>query len=312
MENLDTKYKGIAGIYIFKSSVKEKIYIGSTCNLYKRINNHIKSLRKNTHHTNHFQNHFNKYGENVFSIEILEIIDKTEGFRKILFDLEQVYLDKHLDTCLNSHHKVKYLEENFEAYKIHSQKMKKWWEENKSIKIKTSLENLKKARLESNLRWEKIRNREIAYTNPRKGCITSLETKSKQSLSAKNRGRHASSVKKVFQYSLDGNFIKEWESGIDAARELFGNYKISANIYANIEGKRNVCKGFIWTNIKYDKIEVLFLNKYKILNILTKEVLYFKTTIEIANFIGIDKSVISRCCNTNKSVREFLIFKNDK
>lgn len=312
MENLDTKYKGVAGIYIFKSSVKGKVYIGSTCNLYKRINNHIKNLRKNTHHTNHFQNHFNKYGENVFSIEILEIVNKTEGFRKNLFDLEQVYLDKHLDSCLNSHHKVQYLEENFEAYKLHSQKMKKWWEEDKSTKIKVPLENLKKARLGSDLRWKKIKNKEIAYTNPRKGCTTSLETKSKQSLSAIKRGRHTSSVKKVFQYSSNGDFIKEWESGIDAARELFGNYKISANIYANVNKKRNECRGFIWRDFKCNKIEGLIVDNYKTINISTKEVLYFKTFTEIADFIGIDKSVISRRCGTNKPIKEFLVFKNDR
>lgn len=49
--------------------------------------------------------------------------------------------------------------------------------------------------------------------------------------------------KPVLQYTLDGQFVKEWESATQAERE--GGFNL-ANIAACCKGKRNKHKGFIW------------------------------------------------------------------
>ena len=52
------------------------------------------------------------------------------------------------------------------------------------------------------------------------------------------------SAKPVKQYDLQGNFIKEWESASEAARQL--NIKQS-NISACCLGKTKTAYGHIWT-----------------------------------------------------------------
>ncbi len=49
----------------------------------------------------------------------------------------------------------------------------------------------------------------------------------------------------VFQYDIDGNLIKEWNSAKEAAKEL-GFY--DANIYACCKGKRKTYKGYRWSH----------------------------------------------------------------
>ena len=63
-----------------------------------------------------------------------------------------------------------------------------------------------------------------------------------------NYGSHIEKIsKKVIQYDLKGNFIKEWESIAKASKEL----KLS-KIWEVCNGKRNKCGNFIW---KYAKEE---------------------------------------------------------
>ena len=50
--------------------------------------------------------------------------------------------------------------------------------------------------------------------------------------------------KAVLQYGLDGKFIQEWPSAIDAARGL--HMKINAGIGEVCKGKKKTAGGFIW------------------------------------------------------------------
>ena len=76
-------------IYIIKNIINNKFYIGScSTQLHKRLNHHINSLQRNDHKNTHLQNAFNKYGEDNFIIEILEICDEN------ILAREQFYLDK--------------------------------------------------------------------------------------------------------------------------------------------------------------------------------------------------------------------------
>jgi len=97
------KYSGIYQ-YSFRNSLDNKKYIGSSINLYKRHNDHLYSLRAGTHSNKHFQNAFNIYGLENLEYNILEYIDNNQlikkeitslQFRKKVFDIEQIYLDKY-------------------------------------------------------------------------------------------------------------------------------------------------------------------------------------------------------------------------
>ena len=64
----------IAGIYIITNKITGKIYIGSSHNLLKRKNNHFTNLKNKKHQNFYLQNAWNKYGEQTFEWEIVEIV----------------------------------------------------------------------------------------------------------------------------------------------------------------------------------------------------------------------------------------------
>ena len=75
-------------IYCIYNEKNNKIYIGSTTNIYSRIKNHLIKLNKNTHENEYLQNAYNKYGSKYFHFNILEYCDKTN-----LIEREQYYID---------------------------------------------------------------------------------------------------------------------------------------------------------------------------------------------------------------------------
>lgn len=78
------KYNGVCGVYEIFCIVNDKIYIGSSKNLGKRLKDHINSLNRGDHDNIHLQNTFNKYGSSVFQFNIVEIVISDEvTLRKI-------------------------------------------------------------------------------------------------------------------------------------------------------------------------------------------------------------------------------------
>lgn len=75
----------IIGIYKIINLLNGKVYIGQSINIYQRWLSHKSHLRAGTHHGDHLQNSWNKYGEKKFKFEILiqctiELLDKLEDF----------------------------------------------------------------------------------------------------------------------------------------------------------------------------------------------------------------------------------------
>lgn len=63
-----------SGVYKITCIANKRIYIGSAANLYKRKYDHFRTLRLNQHHNPIMQNAWNKYGEQSFTFEVLEIV----------------------------------------------------------------------------------------------------------------------------------------------------------------------------------------------------------------------------------------------
>lgn len=81
----------ISGIYQIQSKIKPyRLYIGSAVNIRKRWQIHLSNLKKNKHHSDKLQNHYNKYGGDDLVLSILE-----ECSFSVLIVREQVYLDKY-------------------------------------------------------------------------------------------------------------------------------------------------------------------------------------------------------------------------
>lgn len=78
------------GVYRIVNDINCKIYIGSSIHVNKRLEEHRSTLKNNCHHNIHLQRAWNKYGEENFSFEILEIIEDDVD---MLRQKEQYWMD---------------------------------------------------------------------------------------------------------------------------------------------------------------------------------------------------------------------------
>lgn len=103
--NIKTKKPGVYKIICLSNN---KIYIGSSINLYARIKRHVNDLKKQKHPSKHLQNAFNIYGIENFVAEIIEEFETIS--RNDLLLVEQKYLDEYkpydrnigFNTCINA------------------------------------------------------------------------------------------------------------------------------------------------------------------------------------------------------------------
>ncbi len=63
-----------SGIYKITCLANKRIYIGSAVDLLKRKQTHFGALRQNKHYNPKLQNAWNKYGEETFVFEVLELV----------------------------------------------------------------------------------------------------------------------------------------------------------------------------------------------------------------------------------------------
>jgi len=80
------------GIYEIMNVVDGKKYIGSSKNVENRFKQHKGKLNRNVHNNVHLQNAWNKYGEESFVFEVIELCDKND-----LLLIEQKHLDSVTD-----------------------------------------------------------------------------------------------------------------------------------------------------------------------------------------------------------------------
>ena len=87
----------ISGIYSITNKVNNKVYIGSSKNIFNRKSQHYSELRGNYHVNIFLQRAWNKYGEHNFKFEIVEVVQDID----MLLWVEQKYLDTLYDEGLN-------------------------------------------------------------------------------------------------------------------------------------------------------------------------------------------------------------------
>lgn len=88
MKTFNVKLQKRSGIYIITNLVNGKRYIGSTCDLYARLCDHLFLLRHQNCHNAHLQASWNKYGEDAFDYGVLEYCEAEDRFVR-----EQYYID---------------------------------------------------------------------------------------------------------------------------------------------------------------------------------------------------------------------------
>lgn len=81
--------EAVCGIYSITSKHNGKKYIGQSINIYKRWKDHLRLLKKNKHHSQYLQNHYNKYSIKDLTFEVLEEVSDLT----LLTEKEQYYMD---------------------------------------------------------------------------------------------------------------------------------------------------------------------------------------------------------------------------
>lgn len=77
-----------SGIYCIVNTDNQKKYVGSSKNIYQRLQKHRAYLRKNMHENKKLQNSWNKHGEDSFQYFILELCPEEQ-----LLEREQFHID---------------------------------------------------------------------------------------------------------------------------------------------------------------------------------------------------------------------------
>jgi len=86
---LQESLKDTSGIYKITNLVNNKFYIGSSSCFYRRWDRHMYLLKNNKHSSIYLQRAFNKYGAQNFKFEVIKLCGKDE-----LLQCEQWYLDE--------------------------------------------------------------------------------------------------------------------------------------------------------------------------------------------------------------------------
>lgn len=238
-----------SGIYIIRNIRNGKCYIGQTNNLKARWIKHKNFLKNNKHHNRHLQAAWNKYGAEEFVFEILEECPIEE------LDEKETYYIRKYETCINGYN----LDEGgqgIRGYKHTEEELARMREiqnpleviqcnlQGRPIQIWRSASQAGKT-LGLSIRGIKAVCERKKYQKTIGGFIWVYKEEYDNNKVDWNYyfERNNRLPKKVLQFDLEMNFIREWDSLTQIAKEL----SISTGDISNVcHLKRKTSHGFIW------------------------------------------------------------------
>ena len=236
---------GVYCIY-FKNSKSNKIYVGSASRktnnrwesgFYNRWKSHIYRLRKNISYSPTLQNAYNKYNQENMIFKILEECDPSECLIR-----EQFYIDK-FDSYKHGYNGRPLSNSNlgFKQTDFHNSKI---INDHKLIRD-TYYPSVKKLYDDGKTTYEISK-----LLNISRGFITKIFREN----NIKPRKLMDYKKKKIYQFDMKGNFIKEWSSINECSRDLGLN---SHGIGLVLHNKCKHFKGFYFNFLKIDQNDVI-------------------------------------------------------
>ncbi len=264
-----------SGIYQIRNTVNGKRYVGSAVSLNRRKNLHFHDLRKGKHHCSHLQNAWNKYGEENFIFEVLEVIEDTS----LLLQWEQFYIDYYgrdnlYNTCFTAGSPLGRILSEEHKTKIGIKSLGRTHSEESKKKISTA--NLGRTRSEefktklrvANLGKVLSEKHKVILRAANLGRACSEETKEKLRIrkvgNTWNRGRKITEATRYKQKIAALNMSSEHKQKISAAKQkavvrinsetgervYFSSAKETgvnrSSICSVLHGKRKTAGGFHW------------------------------------------------------------------
>jgi group I intron endonuclease len=237
-------------------------YIGSARDCNTRYRQHTNALYDNKHVNSHFQRAWNKYGDHLFVFEIVEQCEcenliTTEQRHINMYDFAQLY--KICPIAGNTYGRYKtHVDKIIELNIVNDYEcgMSKVTIEKKyTLSIRTIERVLYVNKVTLRTISEVHKNMDITGSkNPMYGTKQSKEQK--ETASERMLGINNPACRPVIQLSIDGEYIKEWFSAVDAAKSI--GIKNNAQITNTCKGAQKTCYGFKW-----EYANQLYINKDK-------------------------------------------------
>jgi group I intron endonuclease len=206
----------ISGVYIIYNVITEKVYIGQSKNIYKRINMHKTNLYNNKHENNHLQNSWNKYKIISFIFGILEkcSIEKLKEREEYwIKSIEKSQRYNIIENCFTlTEEQIQKIRDKTKKRKGHQMSELgkiRWLEKNKGLK--RSQESIKK----------------IIEGRLKKGEFFSKESKEKISLIHKGKPKKLEAIEKMRLKKLGK---KDSEETKKKKSEAFKNSKLRKDL----------------------------------------------------------------------------------
>ena len=247
---------GKCGIYCIKNLITNKVYIGKSINIYKRIYSHINEIkRKSKNENRHLINSWFKYGENNFEYFVLEYLELDENLLKEreLYWMQQYNSTNALygynlrmdsSTKMIVHQETKEKLSKSVSGKNNPNYNHKWSEEKKK-----QMSELKKQQYKDGVVSVNIEAIRKGISRRNKNFIDNPKLKENMILKV----REKNTKYKIYQYDKNSmELIKVWDYISDIIKEN-PNYK-KHNIYAVCSGEKKSMYGYVWKKVLKDDI----------------------------------------------------------
>lgn len=228
------------GIYKITNIKNNKVYIGSSKNIEIRFKAHLSRLNGNYHINKHLQSAYNKYGNKNFKFEVIKLVPLS-----ILRRAEDYFIRKY--NSLNpkfGYNKTIVISNKYDnSEELIKNKSKIYFgcysKNGTLVKVFRNIEEVKEFLGKRCTRVYESCNSNLTKTANGFYWIrldVDLYKFQKQINVLKRKGRHRS----ILQYDLEGNLIKEWDSAVEAGKELnISSFNITRCLNKNNLYKKN-------------------------------------------------------------------------
>ena len=220
------------GIYKIQNLINGKIYIGQSIHIKARFNAHKSEARNGN--TRPLYNAIRKYGVENFSFEVIEECSKEK------LNEREIYWIKKYDSFHNGYNLTP---GGSEPYKVDIDLIYSLWDNGKSVKEIAEITKISKSSIYNYLCDYK--NYSASESN-RRGGILAYKTAVNNGNDNRNRNCNDNPEVKIIQYTLTGEYIKDWYSQKQIERELGIDSDLIGRV---LNGKQKQAGGFQWRRV---------------------------------------------------------------